>query len=88
MLFKPYKLTEGTQARKNPLILHKGSPLEKSQTIPYIKHNVLFTSPLNQPVRAVVSFYPLYYIKTKTHSDYTFTNISPFLELEYRWSLE
>lgn len=56
MLLKPYGEQEGTQARKNPLILHKGSPLEKSHTIPYIKPNNMFTSPLNQEMRGAVSF--------------------------------
>ena len=56
MLLKPYGEQEGTQARKNPLILHKGSPLEKSHTIPYIKPNNIFASPMNQEMRVVVSF--------------------------------
>jgi hypothetical protein len=56
MLLRPYGEQEGTQARKNPLILHKGSPLEKSHTIPYIKPNNIFASPMNQEMRVVVSF--------------------------------
>jgi hypothetical protein len=51
--------------------LHKGSPLEKSHTIPYIKPHNIFASPMNQEMRVVVSFsLPIYFFTSHLFSDY------------------